>query len=165
MRGRKRKPSALSRLDGNPGDRKILEEPKPGPLDSLEAPQWLDPLARAEWEVVAPVLAKLGLLSSVDRAALEAYCRSYSQWRAAEKALDKAKQSGRPYSLYREQVIDTVRLAERMRHYLSEFGLTPVSRMRLAQDPSGKGDDFDKFMSGKRKPKEAAQDAPSGTLH
>lgn len=168
MRGRKRKPSALSRLDGNPGEKKILEEPKPEPLGDLEPPSWLDAAAKGEWRAIVPVLLSLGLLSVVDRSALSAYCRAFSQWRAAEISLDRArraKQKGKTYADIRDRVIDTVRLAERMRHFLSEFGLSPVSRQRLAEDPDAKKDAFDKFMARKGRLGGQLSDAPSPTLH
>lgn len=168
MRGRKRKPSSLSRIDGNPGGKRILEEPKPENPGNLEPPAWLDQVAAEEWRVVAPQLAHLDLLSIVDHSSLAAYCRAYSQWRAAEEEFDRAKKNRmkrKNYGAYRDLLIDTVRLAERMRHFVSEFGFSPVSRMRLAQDPNLKPDDFDKFMTSKGQLKTGQGNAPSVTLH
>jgi len=155
MRGRKPKPAALSRLDGNPGHRALKEPPKPE-LDSRlgRPPQWLDKLAAQEWRRVAPALLGLQLLTVVDRAALEAYCQTYSRWRALELRLRKLeKQDDKDGDVDPEDIralrIDSVRFATQLQKFASEFGFSPASRMRLAQQPQKPDDEFESFLRSK----------------
>src|SRR5688572_27106167 len=83
-------PTALRELNGNASRRPLPEnEPKPEAV-APTCPKHLDKLARAEWRRIVPGLAKLGLLTRVDRAALAAYCVSYGRWVAAERELTKS---------------------------------------------------------------------------
>ena len=55
-RGRKPKPTALKKLEGNPGKRPLNElEPMPQ-VTMLRCPNWLEPEAKKEWRRLAPVL-------------------------------------------------------------------------------------------------------------
>ena len=50
MAGRKPKPTALKKLEGNPGKRKLnTKEPIPA-KGMLNCPEWLLPEAKKEWE-------------------------------------------------------------------------------------------------------------------
>ena len=50
MAGRKPKPTALKKLEGNPGKRKLnTKEPVPGKGMS-DCPKWLLPEAKEEWK-------------------------------------------------------------------------------------------------------------------
>ena len=52
MAGRKPKPTALKKLEGNPGKRKLnTKEPMPG-KGMPDCPKWLFPEAKKEWERV-----------------------------------------------------------------------------------------------------------------
>ena len=162
MKGRKRKPAALSKMDGNPGGHKLREDPDVEAMIDMTPPGWLDAVAKKEWRVVAPHLAKLNLLSVIDSAGLSAYCRAYSQWREAEERLIKMRKpsatekSRFKWRAYRELIKDSIQLADRLRHILTEFGLTPVSRCRLSVDPAEKNDPFADFLKkgGASTPKE-----------
>lgn len=51
MAGRKPKPTALKKLEGNPGKRKLnTKEPIPA-KGMLNCPEWLLPEAKKEWEM------------------------------------------------------------------------------------------------------------------
>jgi hypothetical protein len=70
MRGRKKTPTNLVLLRGNPGKRALnKEEPKPRPV-LPEPPGHLDTGAKREWRRVAPELHQLGLLTVLDVDAL-----------------------------------------------------------------------------------------------
>lgn len=85
MRGRKPKPTALKLFEGNPGKRPLnAQEPKPT-LGVPACPKWLDDEAVAEWERIVPELERLGMLATIDRAELAAYCQSWSEYVAATK--------------------------------------------------------------------------------
>ena len=82
-----RKPLALSLLHGNPGKRPLNHnEPKfrGGP----KCPDWLYPLARAEFNRLTSELTHLDLLKATDQAALEAYCQSCARWITAEQQVE-----------------------------------------------------------------------------
>ena len=67
-RGRKPKPTALKKLEGNPGKRPLTElEPLP-PISVLRCPNWLLPEARKEWRRLAPALINMGVLTLADAA-------------------------------------------------------------------------------------------------
>ena len=68
--GRKLKPTALKRANGNPGKRPLnLAEPIP-PEGLPDCPDHLSDSARAEWHRLAAVLHGMGIFTTVDRAAL-----------------------------------------------------------------------------------------------
>ncbi len=90
----------------------------------------------AEWARIVAELAMIGLITRPDRAALAAYCVAYSRWVAAERkiqelgtmlmrtAVGSVAQS--PY------VTISNRAMEIMHKFLTEFGMTPVSRTRVS---------------------------------
>src|SRR4051812_31093346 len=86
-RGRKPKPTALKRAEGNPGKRRLpANEPTPE-IAAPDCPAHLTAGARAEWDRLAPELEANGLLTRVDRAALAGYCVLYARWAEAEEQL------------------------------------------------------------------------------
>ena len=75
-RGRRPKPTALKKLEGNPGKRPLNElEPVP-PVASLRCPNYLLPEARKEWRRLAPILMNLGLLTAADAVPFAGYCQA-----------------------------------------------------------------------------------------
>ena len=81
MKGRKPKPPRLKVIEGNPGKRG-MEKAIPEPESVMtKAPAHLDVIAKGEWNRVVPELVRWGLFTKLDKAALEAYCVAYSQWR------------------------------------------------------------------------------------
>ena len=77
-RGPRPKPTAVKKREGNPGKRPLNEkEPEfKAPEVCPAAPAFLNEIARAEWDRVAPELFAQGLLKNPDIAALTAYCRA-----------------------------------------------------------------------------------------
>ncbi len=87
MRGRKPKPSAIRRRDGNPGKRGYNQaEPVP-PEGVPTCPEHLSPVAQEEWHRLAQTLHDMGVFTTVDRAALAAYAQCYGRWVEAEERL------------------------------------------------------------------------------
>ena len=135
MRGRKPKPTALKLADGNSGKRKINgAEPKP-PGSLPDCPEHLSVEAKAEWHRIAESLNQIGLLTQVDRTTMAAYCQCYGRWVEAEQRLAETPSILRMPSGYIQQspwlTISNKQL-ELMVKYMSELGLTPASRSRLA---------------------------------
>jgi len=134
MRGRKPIPSALHLIRGNPGKRKRNDrEPQPAALGPAP-PAWLADDARAEWQRLAPMLARLGVLTETDADALAAYCEAWVTWK---QATQKLRQFGMVVKGKHELPTTSpyVRIAHhamtQMRAFLVEFGMTPSSRARI----------------------------------
>lgn len=88
MAGRKPKPTAVKKLEGNPGKRK-LNTKEPVPAKGMpDCPEWLLPEAKKEWERLADLMNQMGVLTEVDMAAFAAYCQSYARWKEAQEHID-----------------------------------------------------------------------------
>jgi len=145
-RGRKPKPTALRLLEGNPGKRPLpADEPKPG-LVVPRCPPELSDEAKREWRRVTGEFAALGMVSRLDRAGLATYCEAWAHWLDAQEKLRKfgvviQGKGGRaipsPYlSVARQSFREMLAL-------LSEFGMTPAGRTRVASQPAPQpSDDF-----------------------
>lgn len=150
MVGRKPKPTALRELQGNPGKRP-LNKREPKPSGTPTCPSHLDADAKKEWKRISRELTTLGLLTSVDRAALAAYCAAYSRWVAAELNIQKfgtvikSPKSGFPIQNPYVSVANTA--LDHLRKFAAEFGLTPASRTRLQVEPRQNQKDSDPFAA------------------
>lgn len=166
-RGPKPKPTRAKELAGNPGKRPLNDrEPRPE-RGAPTCPGWLSKEARAEWRRVCPELDRLGLLCrKVDRAALAAYCQAYAELEYATALLNT---EGR---IVKEPITSTSRVTgetsvvgqrlkahpavklqrdafARVKSFLSEFGLTPASRVNLrTPDAPIQDDPFEKLLAG-----------------
>lgn len=139
--GRMPQPTALKLIKGNPGHRPINQN-EPQPTGIPTCPDHLNSIAKQEWERISQELAACGLLTSIDRAALAAYCQAYARWVEAE---NKIKEIGSlivmvgkkddpkkpPYPIQNPYVGIANTAMDQMRKYLSEFGMTPASRTRI----------------------------------
>lgn len=147
MRGRKKQPARLKIANGNPGKRKIQDEPQPK-QGSPVCPEWFGDDARAEWERVVPELERLKLLTVIDGAAIEGHCLNYARALDCERTLAKegvtfATEHGpkkRPEATIAKECWGMVRA------FLSELGLSPAARARLGAVEETGGDDFDEFL-------------------
>lgn len=130
-------PTALKILRGNPGKRALpTDEPEPVVVeDTRPPPEWLDDAAKREWERVAPMLIRNGLLTEMDVDALTAYCQAYSTWKEASQKIklfgmvikgpnEFVMQS--PYLPIANKALATVRA------FMVEFGMTPSARTRVS---------------------------------
>jgi P27 family predicted phage terminase small subunit len=162
MRGRKKIPTRLKVLHGNPGRRDLpANEPKPD-SDLPEPPEHLDEYARQEWVRLAPGLHTLGLLYDVDRAVFAAYCETYSKWRHAEDELNKLKKEGALKAMVLKTIsgnyiqnplvgIARGAMADMVK-YAIEFGLTPAARARLGTEAAPKKKSkFEGLINGGKK--------------
>lgn len=168
MAGRRPKPTALKKLSGNPGKRAINNaEPKPSGIP--DCPDHLDDDAKAEWRRISAELSALGLLTIIDRAALSAYCQSWSRWMKAEANIAKhglvvkSPKSGYPIQNPFVTVANTA--LDSMRKFLVEFGMTPASRARLQVSPTSNADPFEAFMADLMNTPDDAEETRSGEIH
>ena len=148
-RGPPPKPAHLKIIEGNPGKRPIKTSPQPK-VGKVTCPEWLSPQAKAEWKRVAPELEQMGVVTSLDRAALAGYCSNYAAWVEATTFI---QQNGEHYvtskgMLRRWPQADTAKQAEQaMRGFASEIGLTPTARARLSVEPvEREEDEFETFL-------------------
>lgn len=151
MRGRRPKPTRLKRLTGNPGKRPMNEnEPQPEAAVP-DCPVELGPVARREWDRLAGDLGKLKLLTSLDRAALAAYCGAYALWAESTEAIQTygtMVKSPSGYPIQSPYVSIANRQAEIMMRIASEFGFTPASRSRISTPQQSEPDLFDSSKDG-----------------
>ena len=152
MAGRRPLPTAIKQLSGNPGHRS-LNKNEPQFTGTPACPKHLDKVAKAEWKRVSAELSAAGLLTSVDRAALAAYCAAWSRWVNAEEIIQKigvvflSPKSGYPIQSPYVSIANTA-LAT-MHRFATEFGMTPSSRSRInvADNSPKSADPFTEFMS------------------
>jgi len=138
MRGRHPKPTRIKALTGNPGKRPLNpHEPRPEPA-LPECPAELSPLAKQEWMRLTAELAKLNLITHLDRGALATYCGAYALWAEAMGQIQKfgtMVKSPTGYPIQSPYLAIANRQAEFMMRVASEFGFTPASRSRISAPP------------------------------
>lgn len=161
MRGRKPKPMAQRRLEGNPGKRALPRDVPEPPAAAPEAPEHLNAVARAEWDRIVVELVAIGSLALCDRSALAAYCANYARWVRAEEMIARLSSELVTTPNGAVQINPWVSIANRamelMHKFGTEFGLTPASRVRLGQQRGSEGvlpnygsppaDDLDRFLA------------------
>lgn len=141
--GRKPKPTAIKKLEGNPGKRR-LNEYEPIPENKApKCPMWLEPEAKKEWRRTAKRLEALGILTEVDMAAFAGYCQAFARWKEAEEFISKHGTIVKTPSGYWQQV-PQVSIAQTylkiMHKFCEQFGLTPSARSRIIADAGQSAD-------------------------
>lgn len=133
-RGPAPEPTRLKIIKGNPGKRP-LNKKEPKPQQGIpECPPELAGAARDEWERIAPMLHKIGLLSKVDGAGLAMYCAIYARWLEAEAQIRKHGmliKSPNGYPMQSPYLNIATQCIKQMRGYLQELGLSASSRSRI----------------------------------
>ncbi len=134
------KPTALKRLQGNPGGRPLPKnEPQPE-ATMPRCPSHLNAEGKREWRRVANRLHKAGLLTYVDRGLLAAYCNSYGRWVEAEQMLAKhGMVQITPNGFEGKSIWLTIsdKSLDQMLKTARDFGLTPSSRATLSVGDDG----------------------------
>lgn len=144
-RGRKPKPTAQKKREGNPGKRPLNErEPQPKLLSRVPpCPAHVVGDARKEWKQVAPSLFDCGVLSAVELSLLELYCESIGRAKQAQKALKliDIEKLGEIDTKQRVRIlVGMIReAATQAKAIASELGITPASRTRLTDGGSATG--------------------------
>jgi P27 family predicted phage terminase small subunit len=149
-RGRKPKPTATKKLEGNPGKRKLNDaEPRPAATKPA-CPKHVQGEARKEWNRVSKDLHAAGLLTKIDKAALAAYCVQWGRWVEAEESLRKhgpVVKSPTGYPMQNPHLSIANKAMTQMQKSLVEFGMTPSSRSRIAVDPTDAADELADFLN------------------
>jgi len=148
-------PTALKILRGNPGQRRIDEarEPKISLTDLPEPTEELNEEGMKAWRRLLPILIPAGLATPADYQGLTAHCQLWSRWVQINRLLNRegevVMRKGIPelHPLLKQSEA----LAQQIRQYLCEYGLTPASRTRIKVDapkPKSKGESFREKHSG-----------------
>ena len=113
-------------IRGNPGKRKLnKDEPKPK-VALPHCPDYLDDVARGEWDRLAPILVRMKVLTEADYIALASLCQTYSTMMKAQEQLNKSGILFKTPSGYVQKIVMLCR----------EFGLTPSARSRVQANSS-----------------------------
>jgi len=136
MPGRRPLPTAIKELRGNPGKRPLANE-LVVPANSPEMPHGLGRIARTEWKRIVPLLLEIKVLSTLDRAALAAYCTAYQRWILAELEIQKRGLLVESPTGPRKNPAVTIsdHAMKLMKSFLIEFGMTPAARTRIQMEP------------------------------
>ena len=144
VRGRKPKPTAQKRLEGNPGKRPLNDREPRIPKAVLRCPRHLDAEARREWQRIAPLLKRAGVATAVDRAFLAGYCVAWSAFVSADRAVQQYGEvlmSDKTGQAYASPYINLRAMALKQLHrYGVELGIGASSRSRIhAEDDATQG--------------------------
>lgn len=143
--GPPKKPLHLVEQSGNAGHHSKAELEARGsvvdPGGVPAAPSWLDREAKSEWKRVAGRLDRAGMLSSVDRGLLAAWCETWSTFHAATKALrgkggqvivNASERGATLHPAFRAKM----QAATQLKALASELGLSYASRARISEPTS-----------------------------
>lgn len=146
-RGPAPKPTALTKLQGTyRPDRDTGADNAFG--DKMPTcPRFLSKAAKSEWRRVARELHDVGLLKTVDRAALAAYCDAFGRWVALVEKLDVATagdelvlETSKGYQ-YQNPLYGMAASAKaEMIRFGSLFGLNPSARTRVEVPKPGEAE-------------------------
>ena len=144
IRGAKPVPTKLKVLHGTlRKHRTNANEPQVG-VEIPTCPRELSATAKKEWRRIAPILAGMGLLAKIDRAALAMYCDHYGRWLESIAALQKygvVIKSPSGFPMQSPYVAIANKSGEQVRLLLAEFGMSPSSRTRVHATPRTEEED------------------------
>ena len=142
------RPKALKLLQGVQKCRINFQEPVPPP-GMPQPPKHLDTEAKREWRRVAPLLARMGVLTQIDGSAFALYCQTHSQWVTALRHLKQDENYvcvGNNMTVYQNLWFRIAQSCSATLHrMMCEFGMTPSSRSRIRATPEHV-DDIDEFL-------------------
>lgn len=149
MKGRKPTPTAIKKLNGNPGKRALNKaEPQYADL-GLAPPEFLDEIAQKEWRRLIRLMAPVGSIKASDAAVLSAYCSAFSDFvRLAEMGRGKGFIAKAPNGCPMVSPLFTALSKARteMARLASALGLDPTSRTRVAVEKPEETDELDDFV-------------------
>jgi P27 family predicted phage terminase small subunit len=131
------KPTQVARREGNPGHR-----PLPAPVnlgvvmdeDLAVPPDDLPDTAKEWWLSAIPVLKRIGILETVDRAALEMAAVQYARWKQASRVVNQMGHIARGSTgqLTEHPSMATERAASALfLRFAEQYALTPTARTKL----------------------------------
>jgi len=158
-RGPAKKPSALEKLQGNPGKRAPnKKEPKPE-RGVPRVPAHLDVIGKHFFKRYAKMLDNVKVITKADKAALELAADAYSEYRRARAVILKKGMTYESHKFDKDgNVVSTMirprpeaQIAQsawnRCCKMLQQFGLTPSSRTGVEMLSEPEKDDLDDFLN------------------
>ena len=144
--GRKKKPTLLKLVTGNPGRRPMnTNEPEPLPGE-LVAPDWLDEEAKQKW---GEVIRLCPWITAADTDTLALYCDAYSHYLKAQKLSIKTPVIKNPEGKLSKNPAWTARneAFQQLRSAGSELGLSPSSRAGISGGGERRDELAEKYFS------------------
>lgn len=134
-RGPKPLPTAILEARGSREVASRAGEPKP-PLGAPETPNFLEGDSLATWNQLVPQVLAMGVLTTIDWAALARYCCLWVQWVRCIKFVEAngmtyEVNNGQCQAMYPE-VGQITKLSTVLSKLEADFGLTPSARARLS---------------------------------
>ena len=133
--GRKPKPTAIKRLAGNPGKRR-LNENEPTAVPGLsECPAHLHGEARVKWKQLGAQLVREQRMALVYEGVLALYCSAWGRWVEAETKLQEVElvvQSPTGYLKLSPYLSISNKAWDQMMKATAELGISPSSQARVS---------------------------------
>ena len=156
MKGRKKVPTALNLLRGNPGKRP-LPECEPVLTACLPpCPAHLSDRAKAAWESFGRQLADAGILTELDAVALELLCNAYAGYLDAQENLLKfgavlfipSKDNSKiPTFAYSPWWAVANREWDKLLKMLPLFGMNPADRTKIKTVNKAEPDELEIYLA------------------
>jgi P27 family predicted phage terminase small subunit len=116
----------------------------------VEAPPYLDPIGRKEWNRLTKLLREKGLLEKTDLASLGMACQCYQEYVQCVNAINEhggivvymADKSAQEIPL----VVAKNKAMENYKKFMTEFGLSPGARVKLGVKPKREKSELELFM-------------------
>ena len=141
-KGRKKLPTELKKMQGTIEKSRLVENEMQVDLCGTvpDAPDWLSPLGKSEWNKIVNQLFNLKMLHHVDLKLIEAYCNEISIYIECEIELRRIGRVDEFYSSEGEVVRRQAKPLVKMKNdalnnslkLAAQFGLTPVARASIS---------------------------------
>lgn len=161
MAGRKAKPVDAILAEGNKSNltkaeieaRREAEEKLKPATDKIRCPTWLDKTGKRTWRAIVKELIEIDLMTNVDVYSLALACDAYSKYIEATKAIDEegltigyTNAGGNTNIVANPNIAIAQKYGQQFKSYLSEFGLSPAARARLALHQLQEDDEDDEDL-------------------
>lgn len=134
-RGRNPTPTAVKKLTGNPGKRKLDPDELKFSDELPACPDWLGEIGRTKWNELIAIFGEVkGWLTIADGGLLALYCEAFEDLIEARAEIEKDGPtcSGEKGGMYQHPAVGRKNKAiERMRAIGAKFGLSPADRVGL----------------------------------
>jgi P27 family predicted phage terminase small subunit len=150
MRGRKRKPALIKRIEGNRSRVQIPNEIRG--TGRLRVPDYFSPEERRLWAAINGSLP-IGLLTGADQSVLERMAVAWARFRECQREIavvGLVAKGDRGQSVRNPLLIVQKQAAEEMQACGEVLGLSPVARTRITADSTADDDPLSLLLDGRR---------------